>query len=139
MGTRSITAFYNGEKFIGSFYMQYDGNPTGVGSDIIGVLNNGDVRMVNGYSGADKHPEAFNGIGDLAAYVIQKMKQGIGGLYLDGSDPRIDGGQEWNYLFTSSIDNPILTLQVRVCDKVLFNGPVTPAIDMEAIQEEGYR
>jgi hypothetical protein len=82
MGTRGIMHILD-EQFciLCTIYHQYDGYPSGLGAWIKKLLNAGKAEIINGISG-QKHPEHFNGMGDLAAYLIKNMKDGIGGVYL---------------------------------------------------------
>jgi len=71
MGTRSLTAFYEGdsEDAVAVLYRQYDGYPSGHGTDLAEALEGHEV--VNGLTG---EANVYNGIGDLAVRVIAKLK-----------------------------------------------------------------
>lgn len=96
MGTRSVTKFYQvreGEReFLGSIYRQYDGYPDGHGLDLQKFLKG--KKVTNGYSPEQVNGMWFNGIGCLAASVIKHLKDGIGGIYLDGQEGSC---KEFNY------------------------------------------
>lgn len=90
MGTRAIIhVCEDGISPLVSIYRQYDGYPSGLGMDIKHVLNDGDVSIVDGYSSGMAEPAFFNGMGCLAAWLIKKLKNGIGGVYIyhPGSRP----------------------------------------------------
>jgi hypothetical protein len=101
MGTRSITRFFEtyedkGKKYtqkLLTLYRQYDGYPSGMGTDIASFLNSG--KVVNGI-GLQEPTRVFNGAGCLAAQFIAEMKQGAGGLYVYPINAK-DCGQEYEY------------------------------------------
>lgn len=74
MGTRSLLHIKDEGKTLVTLYRQYDGYPTGMGKDIKDALAKGKARLTNGYSGSDKNPEVFNGMGCLAAYLVVELK-----------------------------------------------------------------
>jgi hypothetical protein len=122
MGTRSLIHIKDGKKTIATIYQQYDGYPTGVGKNIKKILNWGRVKVLNGYSGSDKTPHAFNGMGCLAAYLIGELKdKKIGNVYLMAPNTK-DVGEEFIY----TISQYEYTVKLKVIDvyenKVLFNG-----------------
>lgn len=99
MGTRSLVhvkeAGKNSKTLI-TIYRQYDGYPTGMGDDIVQILNGGDCKLVNGY-GADESPAVFNGMGCLAAYLVGALKDGrIGNVYIYPADS-VDVNEEYVY------------------------------------------
>jgi hypothetical protein len=89
MGTRSLTRVietWNDEKTnklkkqtLVCMYRQYDGYPSGMGSDLAEFLNGG--KLVNGISLAETE-RVFNGMGCLAAQMVAHFKDGAGGYYL---------------------------------------------------------
>jgi hypothetical protein len=89
MSTRSITKVietWNDEKTsklkkqtLVCMYRQYDGYPSGMGSDLAEFLNSG--KIVNGISLAEEQ-RVFNGMGCLAAQMVAHFKDGAGGYYL---------------------------------------------------------
>jgi len=89
MGTRSLTRVietWNDEKTsklkkqtLVCMYRQYDGYPSGMGSDLAEFLNSG--KIVNGISLAETE-RVFNGMGCLAAQMVAHFKDGAGGYYL---------------------------------------------------------
>ena len=118
MGTRSTLHIKDGKKTIASIYRQYDGYPTGMGKDIKTLLNDGDVRVQNGFSSSDVIPKHFNGLRCLGAYLIGALKTDkIGGIYLTDSKDR----QEYNYFL--SLDNSDIAMKVTNYEnKVIFKG-----------------
>jgi hypothetical protein len=78
MGTRSLTFVYDGDKAIINMYRQFDGYPSGHGTELAEFLGSGE--MVNGYS--DKDAKQFNGMGCLAAQMIANFKNSVGGFYI---------------------------------------------------------
>ena len=89
MGTRSLTRVietWNDEKTsklkkqtLVCMYRQYDGYPSGMGSDLAEFLNSG--KIVNGISSAETE-RVFNGMGCLSAQMVAHFKDGAGGIYL---------------------------------------------------------
>lgn len=78
MGTRSLTFVYDGDKPLVNMYRQFDGYPSGHGSELADFLVSG--KMVNGYS--SKTEKQFNGMGCLAAQMIAEFKNSVGGFYI---------------------------------------------------------
>lgn len=131
MGTRSTTVFIERNKDeagkvtnkkICKFYKQFDGYPSGLGMQLAEFLSDGE--LVNGYGGSDK--KQFNGVGCLAAQVIDMLKDGVGGLYMI---PVSEGGQEYNYTitglspWTKDKTEPAITIKVTDWNfKKLFEG-----------------
>ena len=118
MGTRSLTHVietykHNGKKkkqTLLTMYRQYDGYPSGHGSDLVGFLEGS--RVVNGYSTSDTESEkrVFNGAGCLAAQLVAHFKKGIGGFYLHR--PNAKGcGEEYTYEIEVDSDTNQTTLR----------------------------
>lgn len=134
MGTRSTTLFVEkdnpkeGEvkaklKKICKFYRQYDGYPSGHGMDLATFLADG--KLVNGFGGTDE--KLFNGMGCLAAQVIDQLKNGVGDIYMI---PVTEGGQEYDYTITglspwykNENNEPPITIKVTDYNgKKIFDG-----------------
>lgn len=102
MGTRStyriIDQYKNQDGSIESndlvlIYRQYDGYPTGHPLETAEWLASG--KVVNGYGKTDTLQ--FNGAGCLAAQLVAKYKDGVGGTYIQSLSSR---GQSWeDYLY----------------------------------------
>ena len=86
MGTRSDTLIFDCDVLIASIYRQFDGYPTGHGKELIEALGGGNAKICNGFS-YEKTPQFFNGMGCLAAHLVSKLKDDIGGIYLSRSNP----------------------------------------------------
>jgi hypothetical protein len=132
MGTRSTTIFIEKNnpkegskkpqlKKICKFYRQYDGYPEGNGMEIATFLADGE--LVNGFGGNTKQ---FNGVGCLAAQVIDHLKDGVGNIYMI---PVTDGGEEYNYTITglspwynNTKNEPPITIKVTGYDGEIFEG-----------------
>lgn len=126
MGTRSkIEIYENGKKnHLVTTYKQYDGYIEGLGLDIFKLLK--DRQLVNGFNGSMNLENSFNGMGELAAYLIKELKQdsmaktkhiineftkqnevikidstNMGNFYIQ---PKTKELQEYNYLITSKND-----------------------------------
>lgn len=94
MGTRSLTIILDENALeICVLYRQYDGYPTGHGTELKEFLKG--FTVVNGY-GSDDLTKTANGMGCLAAQLVAHFKSGIGGFYLYPADTR-DCGEEYVY------------------------------------------
>lgn len=119
MGTRSLTFVYNDvstEEFaqpVICMYRQFDGYPTGHGSDLDHFLYG--RTIVNGF-GMNTPPRASNGMGCLAASLVAHFKDGIGGFYLYPTDTN-DAGQEYEYHI---YEDKIVVKNYK--DEILFDG-----------------
>jgi len=125
MGTRTLVHIKDGKKTIATIYRQYDGYPSGMGDDIKRILNNGEVEVLNGYSGSSKVPAQFNGMGCLAAFLVGELKGSfIGNVYLFSPNSK-DCGED--FVYTLSVIKGKLNVKVQdVWNKsVLFNGPLS--------------
>ena len=94
MGTRSLTFVYDGDKPMINMYRQFDGYPSGHGSELAKFLNSFDA-IVNGIPVGDKRKMA-NGMGCLAAQMIANFKTDVGGFYIYPVNEK-NCGQEYEY------------------------------------------
>lgn len=93
MGTRALIKVYDESNMaIACLYSQWDGYPSGLGTDLAVFLNG--IKLVNGISGSETVSVA-NGMGCLAAQMIVHFKKAVGSYYL--VDPKQDHGQEYVY------------------------------------------
>ncbi len=93
MGTRGIVTVKDEDyNSIIQMYTQYDGYFDGFGKDLAEYLST--VSICNGYS-TQKAPEWANGFGCLAAQLVVKFKEGIGGIYLLSTEKESE--QYYNY------------------------------------------
>jgi len=92
MGTRSLTFVYDGDKPMLNMYRQFDGYPSGHGSELADFLKG--FEIVNGYG--EVKPKIANGMG-LAAQMIAAFKEGAGGIYLYPVDKEQDAWQDYEY------------------------------------------
>jgi hypothetical protein len=93
MGTRSLTRIFDGETEIACIYKQFDGYPSGLGQTLNEFVNS--CYMVNGFNAVDQ----FNGAGDLAARLVEKLREGTvgpGSVYLFAPGTT-DCGEEYVY------------------------------------------
>jgi hypothetical protein len=120
MGTHGQIIFKNkNEQTIGALYSQFDSYPDGLGREIVSIINNGNFKIVNGFSN-EQIPQSFNEIGCLAAYLIGKIKGSqIGSYYLS-----IPGENCSNLDYTYILHENNGSLHVRVLEfgKVIFEG-----------------
>lgn len=122
MGTRSITHIKEDGKTIATIYRQYDGYPSGHGSDLLEMLQG--IKLTNGFGFGAKYGEVANGMGCLAALVISELKsEQVGGVYI--YPPKSQNvGEE--YIYTIKEKNGKINLKcVDVWNKkTLFNDTV---------------
>ena len=116
MGTRSLTTFIEtytdretGKKQkneIVTMYRQYDGYPTGHGTELAEFLAGG--SLVNGIGLNDT--KVFNEMGCLSAQVIAHFKDGAGGFYLQRANK--NSGEEYRYHVIGDFDTKEVTIKV---------------------------
>lgn len=107
MGTRATITILNEEGLLVKIYKQFNGYPSGLGKELKSILNNGNVRIINGIGAGQESPAFFNGMGCLAAYLIEKLKNStIGGTYITNSDDN----QEYNYTLFNMGNNIYMRL-----------------------------
>ena len=94
MGTRSLTFVYDGDEPMINMYRQFDGYPSGHGSELATFLNSFEA-IVNGISVGDTRRIA-NGMGCLAAQLIAHFKIDAGGFYIYPVTAK-DCGQDYEY------------------------------------------
>ena len=94
MGTRSLTFVYENKEPMINMYRQFDGYPSGHGSELAEFLNSFD-EIVNGIPVGDKRRLA-NGMGCLAAQLIANFKTEVGGFYIYPVTAE-DCGQDYEY------------------------------------------
>jgi hypothetical protein len=118
MGTRSLTyVFDDNRDAIVCMYRQYDGYPSGHGSELAEFLNSGEV--VNGLPMNPKN-RLFNGMGCLAAQMVNEFKKESGGFYLHPPVLNRDDWQEYEYHVS---DNRVIVYSGTFLDgKVIFDG-----------------
>lgn len=84
MGTRAlIHVMEDANTHLMTMYRQNDGYPAGLGKEIKEILANGTSRIINGIS-AETSPEHFNGMGDLAAFLVMQLKGNNRRLWTNG-------------------------------------------------------
>lgn len=163
MGTRSnLRVKDDSGNVLVTVYRQFDGYPTGMGNDIKEYLNDGDCIIVNGYQMDMENPEYFNGMGDLAAYLIGQLKltpaqkhghlKTIGNVYI--YPPEHEPGTGWEeYVYDLYVKNNTLHMDVyatiyknRDSDEkdllLLYSGPLSEydgdAVENEDVLDEYY-
>ena len=117
MGTRSLSRVfetYKDEKKnkqvkvqLVNMYRQYDGYPSGHGTELADFLNSG--KVVNGF-GVNEQQRLFNGAGCLAAQMIAHFKDGVGGIYIEPITSN-NCGQEYEYEVIVDYDTKEITLK----------------------------
>ena len=113
MGTRSLTFVYDGKEPMINMYRQFDGYPSGHGSELAEFLNSFDA-IVNGIPVGDKRRLA-NGMGCLAAQLIANFKTEVGGFYIYPVSAE-DCGQDYEY---HVYENKVI---VKNPTEVIFDG-----------------
>ena len=142
MGTRStyrIIEQYTDDKSqkimnqeICLVYRQFDGYPTGHPMETAEWLASGTV--VNGYSKTDSLQ--FNGAGCLAAQLVAKYKEGVGGTYIQSLKSRGNSWEDYLYDIIIKEDNTIeyVCYENGSKKKELYRG--TPSGFVEKYQKE---
>jgi len=69
------------EKSVVNIYRQYDGYPEGHGVDLAEFLS--EFIIINGFSPGSQDKRVADGPGCLAAQLVQHLKDGPGGIYLE--------------------------------------------------------
>jgi hypothetical protein len=110
MGTRSLTKVFNTYKDeknnkqvkeqLVNMYRQYDGYPSGHGTELADFLK----------GGRDEKQILFNGAGCLAAQMIAHFKDGVGGFYIEPITAK-DCGQEYEYEVIVDFDTKEVTMK----------------------------
>lgn len=103
MGTRSTTIVLDGNSEICRIYRQYDGYPEGHGVDLAKICN---VTLVNGFHGDMTWDTHANGMQDLAATIVAKLKTGIGNVYLEPTGGEINDWVEYVYYIRAKGNRP---------------------------------
>lgn len=118
MGTRSLTIVYDNyrgeddqiiQRPIINLYRQYDGYPSGHGTELAEFLTQF-AAITNGIAVGETRKTA-NGMGCLAAQIVAHFKDGPGQFYLHSVD-QTECGQDYEYHVYENSDNE-LCVQVR--------------------------
>ncbi len=122
MGTRSLTVVQEDGADLVTIYRQFDGYPSGMGKDLLDILKG--MEILNGFNG-QKAGEAANGMGCLAAQLVQALKAsaGLGGIYIYPAGSN-DCGEDYRYTISLN-DGGALVMKVEDSDgPVLYDGLV---------------
>jgi len=115
MGTRCLTYVYEGNSPLVCLYRQFDGYPSGHGTELSDFLNK--IEVGNGIAGEPEMGEFANGMGCLAAQLIAHFKKSVGGFYIHSiKDADGDGGVDYEY---HVYPNKVV---VKDSDEVVFSG-----------------
>lgn len=127
MGTRCLTFVEDGlGRRVVCMYRQFDGYPSGHGMELAKFLS--PFTIVNGIGGDARYGKVANGAGCLAAQMVQKFKDSVGGFYLYPTDTT-DAWQDYEYHVRACVDKGI---EVKVKDysgNVVFAGKTEEFID----------
>ena len=80
MGTRCLTYVYEGNSPLICLYRQFDGYPSGHGTELANFLK--DMHLGNGIAGEPEMGTFANGMGCLAAQLVAHFKKSVGGFYI---------------------------------------------------------
>lgn len=128
MGTRSLTYFVDGIERLACLYRQHDGYPSGHGLELARLIRG--MTVGNGFNLSHKRRTYANGMGDLAAWVIGKLKGNtLGSVYLYPTETD-DAGQEYEYELVEQGNT--LTVEVR---RVEYDFGPTPLSDETIIRK----
>lgn len=129
MGTRALTVLTGdkGEE-ICVLYRQFDGYPSGHGSELAAFLAG--LRLASGTGQDDNAGNAFNGMNDCAARIVSHFKRNeIGGFYLYPAGTRGE-----NYIYTVYAKDGAVAMKAVSGKQVLFDGD--PAMFDEQVKNE---
>lgn len=131
MGTRHtyriIETWESNEKSIGTvekpiclIYGQYDGYENGRPLEVAKFTASG--KFVNGY-GSDTSETVFNGIGCYTAQLIAHLKDGVGNIYIQSLDSRLNSGEDYTYDIIYNFDTKkVIMIAYDWEGKQLFTG-----------------
>jgi hypothetical protein len=95
-------------------YKKYDGYPVGIGNEILSCLNNGDVKIINGYGSNQNTPKYFNGMGCLSAHLVGCLKSDIGDVYIQSINEEDDLDCDYKYtIYQEESDKSKLNIRVH--------------------------
>lgn len=120
MGTRAQIIIKDEGKEIVRLHRQMDGYPTGLGREIVEAVGFRPT-IVNGYGGGMTNRGGFfNGMGDLATYLIGILKRDydIGSLYVTKAK---DTGQDYTYTLSEKAGE----VWLKVSGGCSYNGPIS--------------
>lgn len=81
MSTRAIIDIQDEDhRTFVSVYRHCDGYPEGLGQELRDIIRG--VNLTNGFGFGDGLPRTFNGMGCFAAFLIGKLKDRIGNVYV---------------------------------------------------------
>lgn len=129
MGTRSNTVIINTghtpEVVLVNMYRQMDGYPDGHGLDLFEFLK--DMQICNGYGAEQNKGRWANGMGCLAAQIVEHFKKeaGLGGIYLNNpAEKKYDN--DYAYIIRGNTYKPgPLHIEVQSWGEKVFEGSVT--------------
>lgn len=132
MGTRARVNVFDGNQILVSIYRQMDGYPNGLGREVAEFC--AARTIVNGYSPAMTAKNHVNGMGCLAAQLIEHLKGGdIGSIYIRDTSPDSHGerysynlrnkdGQIWMDVLAGSVTMFGLPGDTEAEMKTIFSG-----------------
>lgn len=155
---RADLFFYYKDTLVAGLTVSDGGTPENLGEGLKEVLRGGDFELVNGIEPGMSNPAQFNGIGDLAVFVVVTLRimllqlgfPNIGGVSLTGHVPKQpEEYRTWSYLFRQVPGDAVVEGQVvpqnfvtesRLVFEVLYEGqPVYKGpladVDFAAIAE----
>jgi hypothetical protein len=96
VSTKALIVVKNEDKqTVVTIYKHNDGGPDSLGKTLRDLIRG--VHLTEGFTLDDKIPQAYNGMGCFAAYLIGVLKgRDIGNVYISAPDT-IGVGEEWYY------------------------------------------
>jgi hypothetical protein len=104
-------------KTIVDIYHHYDGYPEGLGVTLASYLD--DKKITNGMGSGDDY-DYFNGLGCMAASIIEYLKAGPGNVYIEDKD-RPHGWLDYEY-YVWGDDNKDIWISIFDGDECIFVG-----------------
>ena len=104
-------------KTIVDIYHHYDGYPEGLGMKLASYLD--DKKVTNGLGSIDDY-DYFNGLGCMAASIVEYLKDGPGNVYIEDKD-RPHGWLDYKYYVWADDDKDIW-ISIFDGDECIFVG-----------------
>lgn len=124
MGTRCLTNVFDDDgALICTMYRQYDGGPDAHGLELAKFLSK--IKVINGISDDAKMGTHANGMECLAAQIVARFKDCIGGIYL--VKPRKKADFE-DYVYDVVPLGDRVGMRIKAPTKALFDGSAEAAV-----------
>ena len=113
------------EKVIVSIYNHWDGYPEGLGVQLAEYFDG--KRVTNGLGSKDNEDLIFNGMGCLAASLVEHLKDGPGNVYIEDPE-RPHGWIDYDY-YVWGDDHKDIWISIFDGDECIFVGKPQALLD----------